>query len=502
MTDWLAASARSNPAGLALSFTTRQWTYAELDRWVDKVCRRLAGLGLRPGACLPVWLANRPLTVALIHAAARLGLVLAPLNTRLTVAEVQPLLARLGAEWLICDDPGRASALVDSTLAVVCLDDPGQPGVADWSALPERRFTAARPGLEDVQAIVFTSGTTGRPKGAALSFGNHFWSAVASAFRLGLRPDDCWLSCLPLYHVGGLAVILRSALYGTSISLLPRFEPSTVRQGLLDGPSSLVSLVPTMLYRLLPTVSPQEASCLRLVLLGGAAATPELVAAGLAAGWPLATTYGLTEAASQVATMPPEGLPRKPGSVGRALPFTTVRVIDEGGRPAGANQPGEILVSGPTVMTGYVDSPHETARALKDGWLYTGDIGFLDPDGDLWLLQRREDIILSGGENVYPMEVEAVIRQHPAVADACVVGLPDSEWGQRVGAMIALRPGETLSEAELDAFVRQRLAGYKLPRQRQLVAELPLTASGKVAREVVRSRLLDAASAAQYDDEH
>ena len=236
-------------------------------------------------------------------------------------------------------------------------------------------------------------------------------------------------------------------------------------------------------------------SSLRHILLGGAAATPELLAAAHATGAPVATTYGLTEAASQVATMRPEDVIHKPGSVGKALMFTKVRVVDEAGNTLPPTEKGEIVVRGPTVMAGYYKNPDATAQVIRTTAqgareLYTGDLGYLDADGDLWPIQRRSDLIVSGGENIYPAEVEAVLRQHPAVADLCVVGLPDPDWGQSVAALVACHAGVQLTDAELMTFGRECLAGYKQPRLIRFVDRLPQTASGKIERQSVVTLLM------------
>lgn len=489
MLDWLAARARTTPRALALVIGEQQWTYGALQEEVARYAGWLQQMGVERGQRVALLLENDLPFVCLVHALARVGAVLMPLNTRLTAEEVAWQLQKTGCRLLLYDD---------STAEQVA-----QLAAGEWRTqhVAQLRSAAHEPvwerqgfELQAPQAIVFTSGTTGQPKGAVLTFANHFWSATASAFRLGVQPQDCWLSCLPLYHVGGLAVLFRSCLYGTAVVLQRRFEVEQFNEALDRWPVTMTSLVPTMLYRLLPTRRSWPET-LRLVLVGGAATTPELAAACVEAGVPLATTYGLTEAASQVATMLQDGVRLKPGSVGKPLMFTEVRIVDEawnsvpGGNEVPAGTLGEVVVAGPTVMRGYFEDEEATAEALRDGVLYTGDIGYLDEDGDLWLVQRRSDIIVSGGENVYPAEVEQVLRQHPAVAAACVVGLPDAEWGERVAAMVAVREGQTVSEEALLAFCRERLAGYKLPRTLRLVQRLPETASGKVARGEVRERL-------------
>ena len=228
-----------------------------------------------------------------------------------------------------------------------------------------------------------------------------------------------------------------------------------------------------------------------MVLLGGAAATVDLLTAANEAGVPVAATYGLTETASQVATALPADVQRKPDSVGQPLLFTETRIADSDGNTLPHGQIGEILVRGPQVMAAYYRNPPATDSALREGWLYTGDMGRLDADGDLYVVQRRSDMIVSGGENIYPAEVEAALREHPAVADVCVVGLPDAEWGQRCAAAVQLRAGETLSRDALLSFSRTRLAGYKQPAANliRFVDALPQTASGKIARQEVERQL-------------
>lgn len=487
MQDWLTARIQATPWKTALIIGEQAWNYGELGQMVEHYCAGLTGQGVTPGQHVAVLMPNGLAYVCLVHALARLGLVLAPLNTRLTVAE-------LG--WQVAQSDSRLLVYSAETAAVATqLAAAGDCVIVDAAALAwngERRTTETRfltkTGflLAAPQAIVFTSGTTGQPKGAVLTFANHFWSATASSYRLGLSPEERWLSCLPLYHVGGLAVVIRSCLYGTALVLHERFDLEAFDASLERDQVTLTSLVPTMLHRLLALRKdkPWPAS-LRHILLGGAAATPELLAASRDCGAPVATTYGLTEAASQVATLCPADVVCKPGSVGRPLMFTSVRIVDEAGAALPPGEKGEIVVCGPTVMAGYYKNPAATAKTIRNGELFTGDIGFLDDEGDLWLVQRRNDMIISGGENVYPAEVEGVLRQHPAVANACVVGLPDAEWGQRVAALVECHPQAQVTATELLAFSRNRLAGYKQPRLLDFIDALPQTASGKVERRRV-----------------
>ncbi len=477
----LSLAAQAHPRRPALVDGATVLDYAQLDAHVSELAGRLAAHGIRRGGRVAVLLDRSARAVQLVHALAHLGAVLVPLNTRLTPAEMGRQIAQAGCRH---------------TLSTLEANPPVE--ATPLNALPPAPKTLPPPAPLEAETpfgILFTSGTTGRPKGALLTWGNMFASATASAFRLGALPDDRWLLTLPLYHIGGLSILMRSALYGSAV-VLPgfaddRFETETLWARLHTDRATLVSLVPTMLYRLLQAHPRGEAwpQSLRLILLGGAAATPETLEAALESGLPVAVTYGLSEAASQVATATPEETRRKPGTVGRPLMGLTVRVTGEDGRALPQGEIGEIRVRGPMVMPGYDGDPQATAAALQDGWLRTGDLGYLDAEGDLWIVQRRSDLIVSGGENVYPTEVEAVLREHPSIAEACVVGLPHPEWGQQVVAGVVARSGETVSPEGVAAFCRSRLAGYKIPRKIVVFPSLPRTASGKIMRRRVAAAI-------------
>jgi len=482
MLDWLTISARDYPQKLALITPSQTLTYDALNRLAARFARALTQQhDISAGQHVGVLMSSHADTVALIHALMKIGAVLVPLNTRLTPDELRYQVTQARCALLIHDAAytDKAHALNVPALVIDHLHD-----------FPDDSPITRTLNLDAPQAIVFTSGTSGKPKGALLTYANQFYSATASAFRLGVLPDDRWLCCLPLFHVGGLAIVLRSAQYGTAIILHNGFEVDAVNNAIDTQSVSLVSLVPTMLYRLLETRATQPfPKTLRMILLGGAAATPDLVTRAQALGAPIATTYGLTEACSQVATQTPDMTQHKPASVGRAVPFASLRVVDNKGRDVPQGTIGEVWVSGATVMQGYYDDAEATRKALRVGWLRTGDMGYLDTDGDLWLVQRRSDLIVSGGENIYPAELESALRTHPAVQEACVVGIPSTEWGQQVVAAVVLH--EKADEQTLTAFLRERLGGYKIPRRWLFVDALPLTASGKIARAEVAKLFAD-----------
>jgi O-succinylbenzoic acid--CoA ligase len=488
MTDWLSHRARVSPHRPALVFEAQTWSYRDLDRDVTRLAGQLTSAGVTAGRHVAVLLPNRPEFVLLFHALARLRAVLVPLNLRLTVDELSRQVTQANCDLLLYSDETADSAerlplqgLPLRTLAARPLPD-------TVPVLPPFDQSAT-------QAILYTSGTTGRPKGAMLTYNNHFYSAVASSFRLGTAAAARWLVSLPLYHVGGQAIILRACLYGTTVVLLSGFKPEDIALALAKHEVTLVSVVPTVLHRLVNNYAPQiKTPHLRTILVGGAALSAPLAQQCATFELPVVTTYGLTEAASQVATATVTGTAAKPGSVGKPLMFTTVRVADSRGHSLPAGEVGELVVGGPTVMIGYYRRPEATARALRGGELFTGDLGYLDEDGDLWLVERREDLIVSGGENVYPAEVEAVLRGHPALDEVCVVGLPHPEWGQQVTVAVTLRPEaapEAITTATLMEFARPHLAGYKLPRRVVLLPTLPQTASGKIRRNAVRRILLE-----------
>jgi O-succinylbenzoic acid--CoA ligase len=454
---------------------------------------RFACAGVKIGDHIAVLLPNRMEYVAIIHALMRLGAVLVPLNIRLTLPELRWQIEQADCSLLVCssETENQAATLQEAIQRTLSIDQPSACGIEalqDFPAQGETFPNGRALALDAVQSIVFTSGTTGRPKGAMLTYQNHLTSAMASAFRLGTMPADRWLICMPLYHVGGLAIILRCCLYGTAVVLHKGFDSTAVNQALDTKGITLVSLVPTMLHWLLEARAESPfPSNVRCVLLGGAMATAKLLQQSLSQGIPVATTYGLTETASQIATASPSDARRKAGSVGKPLLFSQIRIVGDDGKEQPPGEIGEIVVQGPTVMKGYYKQPEATAAALYAGELHTGDMGYKDAEGDLWVVQRRADLIISGGENIYPSEVEATLLTHPAVQAACVVGVTDIEWGQRVAAAVVLEENAVLTAEELIAFCGTRLASYKRPRILRFVKTLPQTASGKVIRDAVIS---------------
>lgn len=479
---WLRRRALLTPAAPAVILADATIAWAELDAQVDGVAAGLIARGVAAGERVAVLLRNGLSFVELAHAVPRAGAVLVPLNTRLTAAELS---------WQL-SDCGARLALYDDTTAQLAIDAAASCAIIA-AHVETLRVTGGRAphydddgGLDGTHSIIYTSGTTGSPKGVTLTSGNHLWSAIGSALNLGLNPGDRLLACLPMFHVGGLAVLLRSAIYGQPAVVHESFDPHRVNDA-IDGGVTVVSVVASMLARMLEARGDVPyPSTLRAVLLGGGPAPQPLLEACAERGVPAVQTYGLTEAASQVATLAPADVLRKPGSAGKPL-FPTELRIDCDGADAAPGEAGEILVRGATVSPGYWNRPEESAEVFRGGWLHTGDVGCLDDDGYLYVLDRRDDLIISGGENVYPAEVEAALLSHPDVAEAGVCGVPDERWGSVPAASVVLRPGARVTAEELIAYCRRRLAKYKTPAMVRMVDALPRTAAGKLQRRLLRA---------------
>jgi o-succinylbenzoate---CoA ligase len=437
--DWLAQRAQSCPERTALIADGAEVTYAELEAEANWIARRLAAHGVRRGSTAALTMHPRREQVVLAHALMKVGAALLPLSPRLTEAERESIVAAV-------------EPMVD-------LDDPGllTQTEADLPMLGEHD-------TDDVCAYVLSSGSTGAPKPIGLTYGNFLWSAMGGAFNIGVDPADRWLCCVPLSHIAGLSIVMRSAIYGTTAVVHDGFDTERVARSLTDDGITVVSLVTTMLSRLLEAGA--DLSGPRAILVGGGPVPESMLAEALARGATVVQTYGLTETCSQVTTLAPEDAQRKLGSAGRPLLTSHVRIRD-----------GEILVQGPTVAPGRYD---------ESGWLHTGDLGYIDDEGFLYVRDRIDDMIVTGGENVVPSEVEETLLRHPAVADAAVIGREDPEWQQAVTAVVVLAPGAEVTPDELRHHCAETLAGYKVPKRVELAAALPRTPSGKLMRRALR----------------
>ena len=485
--DWLAAWAMADPHALALEAASGTWTAGALDGAASAMAGRLAQLGLRPGAVVAALVEDDGPAVLLIHAARRVGAVLLPLNRRAAGPELMAQVRAATPGLLVHDEANgsRARELAAGTSVATAVVEGllGGPGGAGARSGPLPGVDLGAPAT-----IVFTSGTTGRARGARLTHGNHAASADAWAAVLEPRPSDRWLACLPFFHVAGLAIVVRASRWRLPLAVLRHFETADVAAHIASG-SSHLSLVPTQLEQLTAAWGGRPVPpTLRAILLGGAPIPLATLAHARAAGLPVLTTYGMTETSSGVAVGGAEVATLADPAALRPLPGAHVRVED----PDPADGVGQILVAGSMVFAGYLGDPAATAEQLADGWLRTGDLGSLDGDGLLRIADRREDLVISGGENVYPGEVEAVLRDHPAVVDAAVVGQADATWGSVPVAAVVVTPGASVGDAELERHCRARLAGYKVPVRFHRLLELPRNEAGKILRRELRELLMKA----------
>lgn len=433
-----AEARRRGPQRAVVDRTAGFWaSWFDLDGLAHEWARRFEQLGVRPGQRIAVAEPAGVRFAALLHGCLRTGAVIVPVSPRAPAPEARRILADC-----------RPALLVRG---------------GDVEELPD---PAAGP--EGDACVLYTSGTTGRPKGVRLTLANHVASARGCAEMLGAGDRDRWLAVLAPHHVGGLGMFLRAAVCGQSVVALDRFEPSTVLEAIEADSPTLLSVVPTMLLRLLDAGGLERLRRLRAILVGGAPATAATVRAWAELGLPVCPTYGLTETCSQVAMVPPGRAAELAGTAGVPCPHASIAIED-----------GEIVVSGPSVSPGYVDP--ELPGAPAGGAFRTGDAGRLAGDV-LTVLGRLDDAIVTGGENVQPDEVEAVLRAHPAVADAAVAGRPDDVWGEVVAAWVV---ADGAVQPELDRWCRDRLASFKVPRRWAFVDRLPRSEGGKLLRRLL-----------------
>ena len=449
---WLPRAAASRPGGVALETPQGGVSYTELLADASAGAAELAACGVRPGQRVAIALPPGLAFAQALHACLLLGAVAVPVDLRLTAAE-------------------RAMVSADAGLVV------GESLSTERRPPGAERYVGAQHDLAATAVVIYTSGTISAPKPIELTYGNFLWSALGSAVALGLDPRERWLCALPLAHVGGLSILLRSTIYATTAVLHERFDTDAVLRALREQEITLVSAVATTLTRLLDA-GLEHPLALRCALTGGGPVPAALVSRAREAGVPVSLTYGLTEACSQVTTAPVAGLHDEALSAGPPLFCTQVRITNatQTSREELRNgEEGEIVIAGSTVAPGSLDG---------GGWLHTGDLGVIDEDGRLHVTGRKADTIVSGGENVAPAEVEAVLEEHPEVLEAAVLGRPDERWGEAVTAIVVTRPGAVLEVEALRAHCARGLAAHKVPKQVSFAHEpLPRTRSGKLLRK-------------------
>ncbi len=507
MADVVREHASGRPDVAAIRCGARSVTYAELDDRSNRLAQALLAAGVEPGDRVAHLDRTAPEIIELLFATSKIGAVTVPLNWRLAPAELETIVADAGCGVMIAGPTYREVA------RDIARDVPQRLEVIDTGDEYERRLqtaTAVYPGhrgeASDVAVQMYTSGTTGLPKGV-LTTQRNLAAAYLSADVWLFDSRSVSLTPLPMFHIGGIGWAYLGLVNGATTILVSDFDAARVVDLLEHERVTNAVFVPTILQMLaaVPGAAGRDYSSLRSITYGASPiTTPVLRAALRTFRCPLFGVYGLTETTGGVIQLRPEDhdaagerqhLLR---SAGHPLPWVEMRIVDPArGGDCDAEEVGEVWLRAPNVMAGYYNRPAETSAALTpDGWLRTGDGGYRDTDGYLFLTDRIKDMIVSGGENIYPIEVEEVISQHPAVVEVAVIGVPDEQWGEMVKALIVVAPGAAVEPDELVGFARERLAGYKLPRSVEFVAELPHSPAGKVLKRELRARYGVSASAA------
>ncbi|MBO1005973.1 o-succinylbenzoate--CoA ligase [Pseudogracilibacillus auburnensis] len=469
--NWLLQRTYLTPERIALVFNEQSWTFRELNEEVKNLANGLSAFDINPSSRVAILMKNRPNTVLTIHALQQLGVETLFLNNRLTATEISYQLQDSGTNILIYDQDFQSLVKsFDLELKTIGYDEITDHQ-SDFNQRKEHNF-------DDICSIMYTSGTTGNPKGVMQTYGNHWWSAIGSSLNLGLELNDAWLCAVPIFHISGLSILMRSVIYGIPVYLMEQFDEQEAVTLLQSGNITIMSVVTVMLNRILSTIGGEKLHPhFRCMLLGGGPAPLPLLEECQKKNIPVFQTYGMTETASQIITLAPEYSIEKIGSAGKPLFPAQVKIVGENGITMLNGEHGEIVVKGPNVMKGYLNHDH----AFVDGWLYTGDIGYLDSEGFLYVLDRRSDLIVSGGENIYPAEIESVLMEHDHVIEAGVVGVANEAWGQVPYAFIVTN--SPIEESNLIDFCRDRLAAYKVPKKFFQIESMPRNSSNKLMRK-------------------
>jgi fatty-acyl-CoA synthase len=460
--EFLTERARLAPKRVAVEAGGREWTYAELDARSDEIAATLEA-----GARVSTLTGNTPEHVAIFFACAKAGAILHPISWRLAPAEIAFQLDDAEPAVFLVEDEYRALAEAALELATV------RPALA----LPLRAPNPRAPKPDDPLLLIYTSGTTGKPKGALLTHANCFWTNLSFDLATGLTADDVVLQVLPQFHCGGWNVQPLLAWWkGARVVLERGFDAARALELIETRRVTTMMGVPAnyLFMAQEPRFAETDLSSLRLAVVGGAPMPVPLLDTWGRRGVDIVQGYGLTEAAPNVLCLPPEDARRKAGSAGRPYPYVDCRLSGD----------GELLVRGPNVFPGYWRNPEATSAAFVDGWLATGDLAERDDEGDYWIRGRVKELVVSGGENVYPAEIEAVLHEHPDVVEAAVIGVPDERWGEVCAAFVVLRA--PIGDDELAEHCRARLARFKVPKSFHVVDELPRNSLGKVVKSELR----------------
>jgi long-chain acyl-CoA synthetase len=481
-------------------------TFDEVAGRVNRVSTGLARIGLVKGDRVAILALNCHRFLELYYGVPQLGAVVVPLNFRVPPSELKYVIQHSGARALLVDQAFRP--VIDQLRSelpgvhqFIHLGDSFAEGYASYEQVLDNgsaRFEGPDPGEDDLVGLFYTSGTTGEPKGVMLSHRNIVSNVDNSARVYQPRPDDIYLHAAPTFHLADAATVFSNTTHGIKQVFIPRFEPKALLEAVSVERVTLLLLVPTMLNFVLqePDLGQYDLSSVRQITYGASPIAPELLRRAIRTlKCRFFQGYGLTEASPLLTVLKPEEHSLTPGgsarlaSCGKPVPGVDTRIVDDNGADIRPGEIGEVIARGPNIMVGYWRRPEDTAAAVRDGWLYTGDLATVDNEGYIYLVDRKKDMIVTGGENVFSTEVEAALYEHPAVKEAAVIGIPDPDWGEAVHACIALVDGKEATVAELVDFCRARLANYKLPRSIEFFdRELPKGGSGKILKKDLRER--------------
>lgn len=476
--NWLMQRAYLTPHKIALSFDDEKWTFLQMKEQASTYARKLKGKGLKSGQRVALLGPSTPEMVFMIHASMLAGLEIVLLNSRLTKKELT---------WQLADSAAVA-VIVEDELSLL-LSDIEIPAFnfTDIKMSAERQFAIEEIWTDNrTITIMYTSGTTGFPKGVRQTAGNHTSSSLSSVLNLGLDEEDVWLCVMPLFHISGFSILVRSVIYGMAVKLYEKFDAVNVAKEIQSGTVTRMSVVALMLDKVMQEFEANDKCAhptFKTMLAGGGSVPVDYLKRAQKLHIPVLQTYGMTETSSQTATLSAADAVRKLGSAGKPLFFNQIKIE----KSAEQGDFGEVMIRGPHVTPGYIGR-FENECPLVDGWLPTGDIGYFDDEGYLYIVDRRADLIISGGENIYPAEVENVLMSHPKIREAGVCGQEDADWGAVPVAFIV--SSSTIEPTALERFCKEQLARYKVPKAFYFVNELPRNASNKLLRRELR-QLLD-----------